>query len=126
MNNNIYNFDPKILYDTIDKVFKEVFKKAKKPQERRGVFKPLPEFKGTEYEGCHIWFPRIKSAQKTGWENEFVKNREEIISENLEKEGKAQLKQRNITFANEGKGYHYVGIFELVSKTEHWKKLKRR
>jgi len=66
MSKNIYNFDSKKFYKTIDEVFIKVFNKAKKPRERCGVFKPLPEFKGTEYEGCHIWFPKIKSDKKMG------------------------------------------------------------
>ncbi|MCL1966584.1 MAG: hypothetical protein FWF67_01735 [Fibromonadales bacterium] len=126
MSKNIYKFDPKKFYGTIDEVFVKVFNKDKKPQERCGVFKPLPEFKGTKYEGCHIWFPKTKSGKKADWKNELVKDREWIISRNFEQEGKALLNQKNITFADEGDGYHYVGTFELVSRAELWKKLKRR
>jgi len=125
MSKGIYNFDPKIFYDTIDEVSDKVFGE-KKPQERCSDFKPLSKFKGTKYEGCHIWFPKTKSGKKAEWKNELVKNREWLISRNFEKEGKAPLNQINITFADEGEGYHYVGIFELVSRAELWKKLKRR
>lgn len=128
MSNNIYDFDSKKTYETINKVFDEVFS-IKKPQHRCGDFKPLPKFAGTEYEGHHIWFPKIKLDKKTGWGNEFDEKEEEIISKNLNKEGKAPLKQVNITYANKGKGYCYAGIFKLVNRdddgTEHWKKVKK-
>jgi len=122
MNKNIYKFDPIKPFKTIKKVFEEVFG-VKKPRERCGDFEPLSEFKGTEYEGYHIWFPKMKSDKKTGWDNKFADNGKEIISKNT-KEGKALQKQINITFADEGKGYHYVGIFELVNRVngiEHWR-----
>jgi hypothetical protein len=125
MSNDYISVSDSETFATIDEAFKRVFS-SKNPQLMKGCFDPLPSFKGTEIEGCHIWFPKLK-PNDTGWVTQLIDNGNEITSKNDSEKGKAEIGQKNVAFAHMGKGYVFVGIFELKYKdpdgTEHWKKI---
>jgi very-short-patch-repair endonuclease len=84
-------------------------------------------FKGTEYAGYKVWFPKLAIKNEdgklvpptdTGWNNQLTNKGKKIIEEDGEEKSKNEHNERRITFVkySDSLGYNaykFVGIFQL-------------
>jgi len=116
-------------YSTIDEAFEKVFS-SKNPRPMHGYFEPLPAFKGTEIEGCKIWFPKFKKkASATDKAYNWLSKEGTEIMECLPSETIKKVGTKKITFAKfSSKAYKFIGIFALTKidndgRTLHHKRI---